>query len=87
MFKQIVKQIREANQSADVFCTLDFTSLQQQLLSIVALIISRNQEYAREDTEIVKSAMDLWVVSIISNPQIKKDFYLWTRPRDEVVFI
>jgi hypothetical protein len=31
--------------------------------------------------------MDLWVVSIISNPQIKKDFYSWTTPRDELVFI
>jgi len=31
--------------------------------------------------------MDLWVVSLISNPHIKLDFYTWTKEKDEAVFI
>jgi ubiquitin carboxyl-terminal hydrolase 34 len=29
--------------------------------------------------------MDLWVVSFISNPQIKKEFYVWEKEVDKVV--
>lgn len=85
MFKLIVKQIREFEQFNDVFLSIDFAKLQQQLLTIVAFIISRNQEYSREDAEITKSAMDLWVVSIISNPSIKAAFFSWTKEADQFV--
>lgn len=54
---------------------------------IISLIISRNQDYVREDTDITRSIMDLWVVSVISNPDIKADFYAWTKTKDEVVFL
>jgi len=51
----------------------------------VAFIISRNQDYSREDAEITKSAMDLWIVAIISSPNIKTAFFNWTKDADPVV--
>lgn len=85
MFKSIVKQIREAGHYAEILTSIDFSQMQQQLLMIASLILSRDQEYSREDTLITRSVLDLWTVSVISNPEIKKDFYNWSKEPDQVV--
>ena len=77
--------MRDAQQSEFIFNSIDFSKLQQQLLEIITLILSRNQDYVREDTDIIRSAMDLWVVCMIENPQIKSEFYQWTREAEPIV--
>ena len=76
-FKELVEQIRNASIAAEILASINFKDLQNSLLEIMKLFISKTNTRKGADDSIICNAMALESVVLIENPKLVDDFYAW----------